>query len=267
MKFENTYFEQYAGAKEENRLFKSKAHNTEFVITLHYIKKYIHENSKVLDIGAGTGIYTRELSERGCVLDAVDLHPDNIKRMKFLFENNDNVYVRQANALDLNVYKDNSFDFVLEMGPLYHIHTKSERIQAIKEAVRVAKKGAAIFFAFCLQDAPLVQYAFQSDNPTEALKEIKYNKRTARVLENTGSSIFLDTIDTINDLIKSVFEELPVSLGPRFAQDGLSHIIRESINNMSEGSYREWINYLIATAERQDLIGYSNHIVQVLIKK
>ncbi len=32
-------------------------------------------------------------------------------------------------------------------------------------------------------------------------------------------------------------------------------------------SYNEWLQYLIATAERADLMWYSNHVVQVFIKK
>jgi len=35
-------------------------------------------------------------------------------------------------------------------------------------------------------------------------------------------------------------------------------------NNLS---YKEWIQYLIATAERLDLMGFSDHIVQVLEKR
>jgi len=39
-----------------------------------------------------------------------------------------------------------------------------------------------------------------------------------------------------------------------------------ALNNMSENSYNEWIQYLKATAERPDLMGYSNHVVQIFIK-
>lgn len=36
---------------------------------------------------------------------------------------------------------------------------------------------------------------------------------------------------------------------------------------MSEASYNEWLQYLIATAERPDLMGYPNHVVQFFIKR
>ena len=52
----------------------------------------------------------------------------------------------------------------------------------------------------------------------------------------------------------------------RFAQDGLSEVIRGSVNTMSEEAYAEWVQYLIATAERPDLMGFSDHVVQVIRK-
>ena len=117
----------------------------------------------------------------------------------------------------------------------------------------MARKGALIFVAFVLQDAPLIQYIFQSENPAN---EIGYERDTALVTDNTGSSIQLHTIVAIDELTDKVISALPVSKGPRFTQDGLSQVIRDSVNNMSEASYNEWLQYLIATAERPDLMGY-----------
>jgi len=261
------YQRQYAGAFEEGRLTYTKANETEFIITMHYIHKYLQNGAKVIDIGAGCGAYTKAISEEGYQVDAIDLHEDNVTRMKQLFEDNGNVSVYQGDALNLDNFADDSYDLVLEMGPVYHLHNFQDRVSAIKEAVRVAKKGAPIFVAFVLQDAPLIEYIFQSENPAEEINEIGYIKETATVTENTGSSIFLHTIATIDELTDEVCKTLPVTKGPRFAQDGLSQVIRDAVNNMSEASYNEWIQYLKATAERPDLMGYSNHVVQVFIKR
>ncbi|WP_029318958.1 hypothetical protein [Butyrivibrio sp. AE3004] len=70
----------------------------------------------------------------------------------------------------------------------------------------------------------------------------------------------------IDELIEAVCKENGASKVCRFAQDGISQIISKYVNSMSEESYSEWINYLIATAERADLMGYSDHIVQVIRK-
>ncbi len=261
------YQRQYAGGFEEGRLTYTKANETEFILTMHYIHKFIQKGAKIIDIGAGCGAYTKALSEEGYFVDTIDLHEDNVSRMKELFRNRENISVYQGNALNLPEFSDDTYDLVLEMGPVYHLHKFEDRVTAIKEAVRVAKKGAPIFVAFVLQDAPLIEYIFQSEDPASEINEIGYIRETAQVTENTGSSIFLHTIATIDELTDRVCDTLPVTKGPRFAQDGLSQVIREAVNNMSEASYNEWIQYLIATAERPDLMGYSNHVVQVFIKQ
>ncbi len=263
---EELYLRQYSGAGEEYRLFSTKVNETEYRLTMHYLHRFLKPGDRIIDIGAGCGVYTNALANEGYSIDAIDLHPDNVARMKELFKDAENINVHQANAMDLKEFQDDTYDLVLELGPVYHLHKTPERIAAIKEAVRVAKKGAPIFVAFVLQDAPLIQYIFQHENPAEEIKTIGYERDTARVTDNTGSSIYLDTIPTIDELTELVLKEVPVTKGPRFAQDGLSHVIRDSVNNMSEASYNEWLQYLIATAERADLMGYSNHVVQVFIK-
>ncbi len=263
---EKFFQEQYASGFEEKRLFFTKANETEFIITMHYIHKYLDKAAKIIDVGAGGGAYSAALADEGHYVDALDLHPTNIARMTEIFKDSDRVKAGKANALDLSAFESDSYDLVLELGPVYHIHNLEDRVKAIKEAVRVAKKGAPIFIAFCLQDAPLIECIFQSENPAEALKEIGYERETAIVTENTGSARVLDTIANVDEVINKAVEELPVSRGPRFSQDGLSQVIKEAVNNMSEDSYKEWIQYLIATAERPDLMGYSNHVVQVLFK-
>ncbi len=67
-------------------------------------------------------------------------------------------------------------------------------------------------------------------------------------------------------MIDTVCKEYDAEKVCRFAQDGMSQIIAGYVNKMSEESYSEWIQYLIATAERSDLMGYSDHIVQVIKK-
>ena len=105
-----------------------------------------------------------------------------------------------------------------------------------------------------------------AEDPASELTTIGYDRKKALVTDNTGSSRLLDTISVVDELIEAVCEENAAQKVCRFAQDGLSQVISKHVNSMSEKSYAEWIQYLIATAERTDLMGYSDHIVQVLKK-
>ena len=83
----DTYLKQYSDGIEETRLSCSKAANAEFLVILYYISKYLHPGARVIDIGAGVGAYAKELSHKGYMVDALDLHPINVEKMKSIFKN------------------------------------------------------------------------------------------------------------------------------------------------------------------------------------
>ncbi len=199
-------------------------------------------------------------------VDAIELTPSYVEQMREKFAGNNHINVYKENAKELSFLKDNEYDLVLAMGPIYSIKDFEDRKRACNEALRIAKPGAPVFVAFCLQDAPLIHEIFMSDNPASEIKEIGYDRDRAIVTDNTGSSRLLDTISVVDELIDAVCDEYGAKKICRFAQDGISQIISNFVNAMSDESYAEWVQYLIATAERADLMGFSDHIVQVLTK-
>ena len=257
---------QYSDFPEDKRLSYTKAHETEFIVTMYYLHKFLSAGAKIADIGAGGGTYTEALAEEGHFVDAIELTPNYVKQMREKFSGNDHIGVYEGNAKDLGFLETNTYDLVLAMGPIYSIKDFEDRKRACSEALRIAKPGAPVFVAFCLQDAPLIHEIFMSENPASEIKEIGYDRDRAIVTDNTGSSRLLDTMTAVDELIDAVCNEYGVKKVCRFAQDGLSQVISSSVNTMSDESYSEWVQYLIATAERPDLMGFSDHIVQVLAK-
>ena len=263
---EKKVIEQYSGFPEAKRLSYTKAHETEFIVTMHYIHKFLSPGAKIADVGAGGGTYTKALADEGHFVDAIELTPNYVEQMREDFAGNDHINVFEGNAKDLSFLKDNEYDLVLAMGPIYSIKDFEDRKRACSEALRISKPGAPVFIAFCLQDAPLIHEIFMYENPALAITEIGYDRERARVTDNTGSSRLLNTIEVVDELIDAVCAETGAEKVCRFAQDGLSEVIAGSVNSMSEESYAEWIQYLIATAERPDLMGFSDHVVQVIKK-
>ena len=85
----------------------------EFLTTVRYIDKYLKKGDKILDIGAGTGIYSLHYAKKGYKIDAIELTNSNIKEFKKNIKKEMNIDVEKGNALDLSKYRDNTFDITL----------------------------------------------------------------------------------------------------------------------------------------------------------
>lgn len=103
----------YSKGKENNRLTEDKAHMVEFLTTVRYIDKYLKNGDRILDIGAGTGIYSLHYAKKGYKIDAIELTNSNIKEFKKNIKKEMNIDVEKGNALDLSKYRDNTFDITL----------------------------------------------------------------------------------------------------------------------------------------------------------
>lgn len=76
------YIENYYNSYDEDKRLTRKNRLPEYVITMKYIEKYLTPNSKIIEIGAGTGRYSLTLAEKGYDVTAVELVPHNIDIMK-----------------------------------------------------------------------------------------------------------------------------------------------------------------------------------------
>ena len=65
-------------------------------------------------------------------------------------------------ATDMSVFENDSFDIVLNMGPLYHLITETQRQKCISESLRVLKKGGILVTAY-IPKYFVFQYVDSSD--------------------------------------------------------------------------------------------------------
>ena len=166
----------YSNYDEEGRLL-SKHGQVEYLTTMRYIDKYLQPGMRVLEIGAATGRYSHALARQGYQVDAVELIQHNIDIFNTLTQPEENVTIRQGNAMDLSCFADDTFDITLLLGPMYHLFTVEDQLQALKEAIRVTKKGGILFVAYCGNDATMVQYCLGRG----MLKEEKYQKQKEKL--------------------------------------------------------------------------------------
>lgn len=252
----------YGNYDEEGRL-RSQHGMVEFLTTMRYIGKYIQPGMRILEIGAATGRYSHALAQQGYQVDAVELVEHNIRIFREKTMPGEPVTIRQGNAKDLSFFEDGTFGLTLLLGPMYHLFTKEEQLQALSEAIRVTKPGGVICVAYCGNEATMIQYCFGRG----MLKEERYRKLVDPITFKAGSDpaeLFQlyrkEEIDELN-------EDFPVSRLHYVGTDMATNYMRETIDAMDPEFFELYLKYHFAICERQDLVGASHHILDVLRKE
>ena len=247
---------------EDDRLSRDKTHKIEFITTTKYIDKYLKENDKILEVGAGTGAYSLYYANKGYIVEAVELVQSNVDVMKSKIKDNMNINAIQGNALDLSMYEDNTFDITLVLGPLYHLFKKDEEEKAINEAIRVTKPNGKIFIAFILFDLTVLTWGFQDKNIYENYGD---NKQISKEFKPNNKEELIFNMRYFED-VKNLMNKFNVKKLNYVATDGIGRVMKEDINNMTDKEYEMYVNYHLSICEREDLIGYSGHILSIIEK-
>ena len=217
-------------------------------ITNTYLQKYVTLKKSVVEIGAGIRAYSPEIVKYAKSVLAVDLFQNNLDRLS-----NKNINTLCADITDLKSVKSGSFDVVFVNGPMSHLFYDQERIKAIKESVRICKKGGIVLFNY-LTNTPIIYRSGLIKGNINALK--KYYKRTAKDIYATYF---------VNDFHKLVSKTkmkhiCDVSL------DGLFEILKEYTNKVSKAEFNAIKQMQLQICERADMIGCSTHVLSIYKK-
>lgn len=252
----NKYYSEY---DEEARLVKDRSHHVEFITTIEYVDRYLKENDRILEVGAGTGRYSLYYASKGYKVDSVELIQSNIDVFKTKIKDDMDINVIKGNALDLSMYEDETYDVTLVLGPLYHLFTKEDKQKAISEALRVTKKGGMIFLAYITNDAVILSYGLRKGNLLRIPELVDENYKVKDIPEEIFS---VNLVDEFDEMMK----DFSVEHLHNVATDGISAQLAEYVNKLSEEEYDIWVKYHLKTAERKELLGYSNHILYIARK-
>ena len=254
--------EFYKEYDEDGRL-QSRNGMVEYLTTMRYIEKYLKPGMRVLEIGAATGRYSHALARRGYSVDAVELVQHNIDIFKLNTEPGESISICQGNAKDLSFFADNTYDITLLLGPMYHLFTVEEQLQALSEAIRVTKVGGVVFAAYCGNDATMVQYCFGRG----MLKEKKYQDLVDPVTFKASS----DPAELFELYRKEDIDELMshfnVTRLHYVGTDMATHYMREVVDAMDDELYEMYLKYHFVICERADMIGASHHFLDVFRKE
>lgn len=245
--------EVYRRFDENTRLTKSKAAQVEFLTTVKYIEAYLAPNARILDIGAGAGEYSLYFARKGFQVSALELADSNIAAFREKITPELPLELNQGNALDLSRYEDGSFDIVLLLGPLYHLHRDGDKLQCIREAKRVCKPGGKLFFAFITND--IVILTMQQTEP-DYLLHGAYDKETFQLED---FPFVFHTLQRCRELLT----QGGIRVCREVASDGVSELLKDLINGMDDATYQQYLRYHFYICEKPEHLGMSNHLLFV----
>lgn len=260
MREKDVVIQFYNTIREEERLL-AKHGQVEFRTTMKYIHDFLEPGMRILEIGAGTGRYSLELAKEGYRVDAVELTERNIEVFKSKMQADACVRVMQGNAVDLSMYEDATFDITLSLGPMYHLFEEDSKKKALEEAVRVTKKGGIVFAAYCMNEATVIQYCFRKETIWEDRKKGLLSE-DFHWTSNENDAFALMRPDEIKALTRG----FPIERLKLVATDGATRYMDDTVDAMNDELFELYYKYHLSVCERADLLGASNHTLDILRK-
>ena len=254
--------EEYYNSRDEDKRLLSQHGQIEYLTTMKYIHEYLSYFAfpSILEVGAGTGRYSVALAKEGYSVTALELVEHNLDVLKSKLDGTEPITAVQGNALDLSAFRDKSFDLTMLLGPMYHLYTLEDKIQALSEAVRVTKPGGYILIAYCMNEPTIIQYVFMANHLKDVM-EINTLLTEDWHCKSEPKEIFELVRTEDISLLNSKF---PLDRIKLVATDGAAHYLSGLIDEMDQYTFDKWMEYHLATCERQDLIGASNHTLDIL---
>ena len=251
----------YGQSDEDHRLQRTRHGQLEYRTTMSFIHRYADRDSRVLEIGAGTGRYSIALAREGMDVTAVELVESNLAILKENSAGISGIRAFQGDATDLSRFADDSFDLTLCFGPMYHLYASEEVDRAIDEAVRVTRPGGVLMFAFLSVFG--IMYANYFSGNWAAGQEENFT-------DDYQVKHFKEQLFTGYDIIEfeNLFSEKPVEWVTTAGTDGLLEAIEVrgdfSITDRDFDAFAAWY---MAFSEKRELLGNTNHLLYICRKK
>ena len=253
------YYERY----DENGRLISKHGMIEYITTMKYVEKYLQPGMRILEIGAATGRYSHALAQKGYCVDAVELVEHNIEIFRQNTTPGETVTITQGNAIDLSAFESDTYDITLLLGPMYHLFTEEDKRKALSEAIRITQKGGIVFVAYCMGDASILSYGFRGGQIHSLVEKCMLDTETFDTFSKPWDLFELYRKEDI-DALRNHFEVTQLHF---VASDGYTNHMRDTVNQMDDDTYELFVKYHLSTCERQDMVGYSHHTIDIFRKE
>ena len=255
---------------EWRRLRQDPYHQIEFMVTIHFLEKYLPKEGLILDAGGGPGRYTIELAKRGYDIVLLDLVPEMLKHAERRIRRAGLLRrlkgITQGSIEDLSIFSNEKFDAVLCLGaPLCHLLDIKQRETAAAELYRVAKKGAPIF-ASVISRVGLLRTILM-EFPHE-MKYAKHHWEVGDYIPGKYGEGFTAAHWFMPEELRSLFERQGVKAIELAGLEGLSSHHRKETNRLhkDQEKWALWTEILLKTCTDPSVVGSSEHFLIVCRK-
>jgi len=252
---------------EWKRLKQDAYHQLEFIVTNHFLEKYLPKKGLVLDAGGGPGRYTIELAKKGydvvlldLVKEMLEIAKKQIKRERI--QHNVKRMIERS-VTDLSTFINETFDAVLCLGgPLSHLLDSEQRETAARELVRVAKKNAPLFVSV------IGRFGLLKTILKEFPEEMKYSSHHLEVgdyIPGVQGKGFTAAHWFTPEELQGLFEKQNVETSDLVALEGLSSHLEEATNRLYEDKekWNMWVDIVIRTCNQPSIVGTAEHILYI----
>lgn len=247
----NDIFDFYRTECDESKRLSSKAGSIEFLTTMNYIKKVSPTGCKILDACAGTGIYAFPLAESGYEVtagDLIDINVEKIEKQQMQTPILKDIY--RGSILDLSRFEDENFNVVLNLGAYYHMCNVEERMDAIKEGLRVLKKDGIYVMSYINRYANYMSHCKEMENDFGFFE---------RYMENGHIDNNYVFYASTPELVEKEIRGFGLSELYNISADGPIFMYRNSVDEMSNENFERFLNVHFKTCEVRSILGYSEH--------
>lgn len=144
---------------------------------------------------------------------------------------------------------------------MYHLFTDEDKYKAISEALRVAKLGGIIYSAYCNNDTCMYKMFYKKrilNYLDKGLIEDDYHAKSS------PNEIFeLYRKSDIDNLMK----DFNVTRLHFVGVDMLSYLYSNKLNRLNKREFSEYMKFLSTICEREDLVGFSEHMLDIFKKE